>query len=427
MEKPIPSTPQYRQIRLILLIFGGMLALLALAYYLFIRTDYAVLYSGLRPADASAIVAELDSKGVTYALRDDGTTILVPVDEVDGVRLAIVRSDAPLKGSVGFELFNKSDMGLTDFAQKINYQRALQGELSRTIMMLDGIEDARVHLAIPERSLFRGNRSEPKAAVTISVQRGRTPDDARVAGIQRLVAAAVPDLALSAVVVLDELGRVISQSAEPEGALPAAMEERAAVQQYYRARVRNAVENILPGLKFDVRILALSLASDAAAWDGAGRNEAGGGASPPAETADGSGQGRDFRLRVMLVTTARLNPEDQNLVRNAVADAVRLSPEAGDALEFAVGPLTGPLPAPPAPISTASAGASADFGPARAAGDRRWSQPWLAVLAVLAAAILLVLAWRARASGLSAEERDAFIQRIRRQLGPAEEGGDVRT
>jgi flagellar M-ring protein FliF len=167
-----------RQLLVAGLVLGALSMILGVGYFLFVRTEYAVLYTGLRSADASAIVAELDDKGVAYKLKDGGGTILVPVEEADAVRLAIVRSDASLKGSTGFELFNKSDMGLTDFAQKINYQRAVQGELTRTIMMMDGIDNARVHLAIPERSLFRGTRSEPKAAVTLSVQRGRILDEA---------------------------------------------------------------------------------------------------------------------------------------------------------------------------------------------------------------------------------------------------------
>ncbi|HYD37221.1 MAG TPA: flagellar basal-body MS-ring/collar protein FliF, partial [Allosphingosinicella sp.] len=266
----VPAGPS-RQIRLLALVFAALFVVLALGYYFFIRADYAVLYSSLRPADASAIVAELDSKGVAYELRDQGTTILVPQAEADSVRLAIVRSDAPLKGSTGFELFNKSDMGLTDFAQKINYQRALQGELSRTIMMMDGIENARVHLTIPERTLFRGNRSEPKAAVTLTLQRGKAVDEARVAGIQRLVAAAVPDLKLVDVVVLDEVGRIISANAETAADLPPELAERNAVQEYYRAHIRSAVEAVLPGLGADARVLIVPAASASdTGWEPAG-------------------------------------------------------------------------------------------------------------------------------------------------------------
>ncbi|MEO7680129.1 MAG: flagellar basal-body MS-ring/collar protein FliF, partial [Sphingomonas sp.] len=175
-----PAWAPPRQWRLIAVLLAGICLLLALGYYWFLRADYTVLYTGLRPADASAIVTQLDAKGLSHRLRDGGTTILVPADQVDTGRLAIAGSDVGAKGAVGFELFNKSDMGLTDFAQKINYQRALQGELARTIMTMDAVETARVHLAIPERSLFRTNRSDPKAAVEVVAKIGQTLTTERV-------------------------------------------------------------------------------------------------------------------------------------------------------------------------------------------------------------------------------------------------------
>jgi flagellar M-ring protein FliF len=171
-----------RQIIVAAAVFACVLVVLAVAYFLFLRPEYRVLYANLRATDASAIVAELDARGIAYRLRDGGTTILVSEDESDASRLAIAGSEAAAKGLVGFELFNESDMGLTNFAQKINYQRALQGELVRTIMMIDGVESARVHLAIPERALFRGERSLPKAAVTIAMIGDWQLADARVAG-----------------------------------------------------------------------------------------------------------------------------------------------------------------------------------------------------------------------------------------------------
>src|SRR5204863_6003346 len=105
---------------------------------------------------------------------------------------------------------NQSDMGLTDFAQKVNYQRALQGEIARTIMTMDGIAYARVHIALPERSLFRTTRSEPRAAVTITPQPGIDIDPGRIAGIQRLIAATVPDLALDQIAILNERGQLLT-------------------------------------------------------------------------------------------------------------------------------------------------------------------------------------------------------------------------
>lgn len=412
-----------RQYRLLALTFAVLFVLLALGYYYFIRTEYAVLYSGLRPADASAIVAELDSKGVAYQLEDQGTTILVPKGESDSVRLAIVRSDAPLKGSAGFELFNKSDMGLTDFAQKINYQRALQGELARTIMMMDGIVNARVHLTIPERSLFRGARSEPKAAVTLTLQRGKLVDEARVAGIQRLVAAAVPDLKLSDVVILDELGRIISQGAEvgADPSLPPELAERNAVQEYYRAHIRKTVEAVLPGAQADARVLVVPAPTAAESqWtpDGAATPSA------PLKSSARDPSVRNFQLRVSVVTPSPLDMEEQERVRAALARAVGLKPESGDSLIFALqvgpAPRTGAAVAPPVVVST-----STDYR--KPAAAPMGSSVWLIALAAVAALLALAYYIRARSPGLSAEQRDVLVLRIRRQLSLIDGTGDARS
>src|SRR3954454_16858263 len=148
MLKILKDAPPGRQLAAVA--FGAVLlcALLAAFWLLFLRTDYGVLFSRLREPDAATIVAELDKRKIPYRLEQGGTTILVPADRVDNTRLAVMGEDLPLKGQVGFELFNKSDMGLTDFAQKINYQRALQGELARTIMTVESVDSARVHLSI---------------------------------------------------------------------------------------------------------------------------------------------------------------------------------------------------------------------------------------------------------------------------------------
>jgi flagellar M-ring protein FliF len=414
----VPAGPS-RQIKLLAAVFAGLFLVLALGYYFFIRTEYAVLYSGLRPADASAIVAELDSKGVAYQLKDQGTTIMVPKGESDSVRLAIVRSDAPLKGSSGFELFNKSDMGLTDFAQKINYQRALQGELARTIMMMDGIENARVHLTIPERTLFRGNRSEPKAAVTLTLQRGKAVDEARVAGIQRLVAAAVPDLKLPDVVVLDELGRIISANVETQADLPPELAERNAVQEYYRAHIRSAVEAVLPGLGADAKVLIVPAASATdTGWEPAGAASE----SVKLQASAKDPSVRNFQLRVSVNTPAPLHFEDQERVRAALTRAVGLKPESGDSLNF--GMQVEPARASPVPPPV-----TAEVGPdyRKAAATPMGSTSWLVAVAAIVALLLIAFAVRARSPAISVEQRDAMVLRIRRQLSLMDGTGDARS
>ncbi|MDB5438800.1 MAG: hypothetical protein JWM33_1227 [Caulobacteraceae bacterium] len=191
---------------------------LAVAYFTLFHTPYTVLFSNLRPADAAMIVGELDKRKTPYSLKDGGATILAPANLVDATRLNIVSADLPLKGAVGFEQFNKSDIGLTEFAQKINYQRALQGELARTIMTMDTVDSASVHLSLPDPTIFRDDRRPPKASVTVLPRAGKQVTSDTVWGIQRLVSAAVSDLDAANVVVLDERGAVVSSQGREAGA-----------------------------------------------------------------------------------------------------------------------------------------------------------------------------------------------------------------
>ncbi|MBQ1496692.1 MAG: flagellar M-ring protein FliF [Sphingomonas sp.] len=403
-------------------VLGLVLLLLATGYFLFLRTDYVVLAQGLRPTDASAIVAELDKRGVAYRLRDGGATILVPEGQADATRVAIAGSDAAARGQIGFELFNKSDMGLTNFAQKINYQRALQGELVRTITAMDGVETARVHLALPEKALFRGDRVDPKAAVTVTMKPGQTADPARVSGIQQLVAAAVPDLPESKVVVLDAAGHVISPAPAIEGGAglerPADIEERGAIENYYRARARGAVERQMPGVRFALRVLLLPngpAGSDPATAPAAGW------------TPSGEGAARNFRMRILFISEAPINSEDQQVARNAIVQATGLDDQAGDSLSFETGPIDRSLSSPPiAQPSHAAAGAPAAAAPLPAQGfGFAWPPVWLWLVAGVAIAAMLVWRFRAPGSRMSGEEQEAFAQRLRRQLNMTEEAGDA--
>lgn len=409
MDAAAPPPPRRRQYRLIAILFAALTGVLLAAYSLFLRTEYGVLFTDSRPEEASAIVAELSRQNIPYRLRDEGATILVPVEQAAAARLALASSDLSARGMVGFELFNESDMGLTDFAQRVNYQRALQGELARTIMQMEGIERARVHLALPERSLFRASRTQPTAAVTVAPRRGRPVDEARVAGIQRLVAAAVPDLALGDVVVLDELGRAISVAPEPVAAMSADLEELTAVQQYYRARARAALKAVLPGLAFEVRVTALPLAAPAAAP-----------ADPTGDPSPDGAPARDFRLRIALLTAAALGSSDQALAQAAIGDAVRLDPFVGDSLVFGIAPAAGAQRgAPPPPVPSVA--------PPRPAPAPGLSLPggWQ-IAALLLAALALAVLLRTRGGAMAGDQREAFAQRVRDQLRAIDEGGDVR-
>lgn len=178
------------------------------------KDDYQILFSELNAQDASVLVSELDKSKTPYQLADSGNTILVPKDIVYKTRLKLMGQNIPLQGGVGFEIFNNSDFGMTEFAQKVNYQRALQGELARTIMALEEIKFARVHIVLPESGLFKKQKVSPKASVTLVMKPDAQLRPEQVVGIQRLVAASVPEIEISAVTVLEQ-GVALSKNMPP--------------------------------------------------------------------------------------------------------------------------------------------------------------------------------------------------------------------
>lgn len=190
-----------------LIIVGMMVAVGLWAY----RPDYQVLFSDMAPRDAAAMTAELDKMKTPYQLGEGGTAILVSKDLVYKTRLTLMGKDLPLHGAVGFEVFNNADFGMTEFVQKVNYLRAIQGELTRTILAIEDIQSARVHLAIPEQGLFKKAVTKPKASVTLGMKPGRVLAAEQVAGIQRLVAASVPDIRYADVTVIDQHGVALTR------------------------------------------------------------------------------------------------------------------------------------------------------------------------------------------------------------------------
>ncbi len=194
---------------------AGVVVVLALTAALALwtmRTDYDVLFGNLSPRDAASMTEELDHMKLPYRLGADGTSILVDKASVPSTRLKLMSKDLPLHGAVGFELFNNADFGMTEFAQKINYQRALQGELTRTILSLQEIESARVHIAFPEDGLFKHDQSKAKASVTLSLKPGQSLRPEQVGGIQRLVAASVTGISADDVTIVNEHGVALTRA-----------------------------------------------------------------------------------------------------------------------------------------------------------------------------------------------------------------------
>lgn len=194
---------------------GVVISAVVLGVWVF-RTDYQTLFAELDARDAGTIVEELKRMKVAYKVTDGGTRILVDENMVHETRLSLMGRGVPLSGGVGFEIFDNKDVGMTEYTQKINYQRALQGELARTIMSIEQVKQARVHLVVAETALFKRQNVKPKASVSLVLTPGASLAREQIAGIQRLVAAAVPGLEPSAVTLLDQGGVALSPASEED-------------------------------------------------------------------------------------------------------------------------------------------------------------------------------------------------------------------
>ena len=179
--------------------------------------DYKVLYSNLSDRDGGSIIAALQQMNVPYKFSEGGGAILVPADAVDEARLRLAQQGLPKGGSVGFELMDNEKFGISEFAEQINYQRALEGELERTIGSIASVQSARVHLAIPKPSVFVRDRQNPSASVLVNLYPGRTLDDGQVAAITHMVAAGVPDMPVKNVTVVDQNGDLLTSAPAANG------------------------------------------------------------------------------------------------------------------------------------------------------------------------------------------------------------------
>jgi flagellar M-ring protein FliF len=169
----------------------------------------AILFAGLLPEDAATVVTELKTNKVPYHLEQNGATIMVPEDRVHELRLGMASLGVPRGGSVGFEVFDKQAFGTTSFVEKLNYQRAVSGELARSISTLAAVERARVHVAVPERSLYSKSDDPPSASVVLKLRPGRELTRAQVQGIVHLVSSSIERLKPEAITIVDEQGNAL--------------------------------------------------------------------------------------------------------------------------------------------------------------------------------------------------------------------------
>ncbi|MGC3998558.1 MAG: flagellar basal-body MS-ring/collar protein FliF [Anaeromyxobacter sp.] len=456
---------------------GGVVvicAMTAVLGYWLMRTDYQILFADLSAQDAAAMSEELERLKVPFKVEASGeegaTALLVDRKDVYNTRLKLMGRDLPLHGAVGFELFNNSDFGMTEFAQRINYQRALQGELTRTILSLSEVREARVLLALPEQGLFKASHQKSTASITLTLKQGRALAPAQVAGIQRLVSAAVPGIATQDVTIVDQSGVALTRSAG-EGAAEGGggrLDLKKDTESYLARKVAEILDRTLGAgqalATVDVTLdmdRVQTTTEDVMAPPGAqGRNPTGvvvheratlrdvGGpvqaaASGEAPSAGSSQREVEYavgrrveqvisqpgtirRIQAVAVVKVPLDPQREEQLRRVVAASIGANLERGDTVVVqSIDALSGPLqPKPEVPVA-----ASWGEPPAKAATEatatvREVPVGPLAVAAGVAGLLALIaLAWRMagrRGDGqgrarkpLTDLERQAALEQVR--------------
>jgi len=228
------------------LIALGVVAMALMAFFAFIITrvtapTMTTLFTDMTLQDSTAVTRELDQRGVKYDLRSDGGTVMVPKEQVLRLRMELAGKGLPQGGGVGYEIFDKTDsLSATSFVQNVNQLRALEGELARTIRSLDRVQNARVHLALPEKQLFQREKKEARASIVLKV-RGEL-EAGQVRAIRHLTATAVEGLKPDRVSVVDEAGRLLADGAGDAQDTAVAASEK---QQTYERRLRTQIEEIV--------------------------------------------------------------------------------------------------------------------------------------------------------------------------------------
>ena len=235
-------------------------ASIGLMVYLTNQVDYKVLFSNLSAEDAGSIVAKLNEKKIPYKISSSGNAVSVPAEKVSELRLELAAAGLPQGSGVGFEIFDDNKtLGATEFEQQLNYRRALQGELARTINGLDEIQSSRVHIALPKDSLFSDQQKKPTASVTLRLKSGKTIRPAQIEGIVHLVASSIEGMNPEDVMVVDSRGTILSSS-QNDSKLSKMTVQQADFQRNTEkelsGRIQSLLENVVGKGKAVVRVTA---------------------------------------------------------------------------------------------------------------------------------------------------------------------------
>ena len=245
----------WKQILSIVVVAGGVIAGLVSLSRWNQERDFRPLYSSLSPEDAAAVLTKVKEGGTEFRISDNGTSVLVPSAKVAELRLQLAAAGIPKSGRIGFELFDKTNFGASDFAEQVNYHRALEGELERSVMSLSAVEQARVHITLAKESVFLESRQPAKASVLVKLRPGSQLTAQNVAAICQLTASAVDGLAPEAVSVVDVRGNLLNRarrasSADDSGPSSAEIDYRQQIEHDLLTKINSALDPLLGADKF---------------------------------------------------------------------------------------------------------------------------------------------------------------------------------
>ncbi len=240
----------------------GVAALFALLIGVWIwgqTPDYRVLYGNLSDRDGGAIIESLQQLNIPYKFADGGGALMVPSNQVHEARLKLASQGLPKGGTAGFELMENQKFGITQFAEQVNYQRALEGELARSVQSIGAVSSARVHLAIPKHSVFVKEQQKPSASVVLNLHGGRLLDAAQVSAIVHLISSSVPELSAKNVTVVDQNGTLLSAShdgSSVEGLDASQLKYVQQIEQSYISRIEELLAPLLGANNVRAQVVA---------------------------------------------------------------------------------------------------------------------------------------------------------------------------
>jgi flagellar M-ring protein FliF len=245
----------WKQILSIVVVAGGVIAGLVSLSHWNQERDFRPLYTSLSPEDAAAVLTKVKEGGTEFRISDSGTSVLVPSGRVAELRLQLAAAGIPKSGRIGYELFDKTNFGASDFAEQVNYHRALEGELERSVISLSAVEQARVHITLAKESVFLESRQPAKASVLVKLRPGLQLTAQNVAAICQLTASAVDGLAPEAVSVVDMRGNLLNRArravtADDPGPSSAAIDYRQQIEHDLLTKINSTLEPLLGADKF---------------------------------------------------------------------------------------------------------------------------------------------------------------------------------